>query len=219
VASLPVRSYPRGHCRDARRSHSAGGQLAIWAAHHAESARRGSESLADLGLSACARRALVVDLVVAIAPVSDLVEGARSRLSDEGDAVQRYLGGDPLKDGAATLAAQRASPVAACAPCLVPTLVASGQADTDVPPAIALRYGFHVEPDGSVCVVCDTAVPDALVTHLAIYGADHYSVFDGQSSAFLQIVMRAEDFLAPGAAQPPAGSVRRPTTTDVQACI
>ncbi|KAJ1628445.1 Alpha/Beta hydrolase protein [Pavlovales sp. CCMP2436] len=167
--------------------HSAGGQLAIWAAHHAATARGGSESLADLGLSDVAREALVVDLVVAVAPVSDLVEAARARLSDEGDSVQRYLGGDPLQDGVALLAAQRASPVAACAPCLVPTLVACGQADTDVPPAIALCYGREGDP---------------LVAQMPIDGADHYSVFDGQSSAFLQIVTRAEACLA-RAAQPP----------------
>jgi pimeloyl-ACP methyl ester carboxylesterase len=133
--------------------------------------------------------ALVPHLVVAIAPVSDLVEACRTRLSDEGDAVQKYLGGDPLSDSDAELAASRASPITACLPAAVPTLVASGGRDTDVPAEIALRYGAVAA--GSEA----SAEPGPAVIQMALDDADHYSVFDGTSAPFVAIVERAEGLL------------------------
>jgi len=134
-----------------------------------------------------ARCALVPDLVVAVAPVSDLLGAARAALSDEGDAVQRYLGGDPAVDGASELAASHASPVAACVPCALPTLVVAGGHDVDVPAEIALSYarahGHYSSP----------ATP--AVATLLIDSADHYSVFDGRSAPFLEVVEQANGLL------------------------
>lgn len=123
------------------------------------------------------------DLVVAIAPVCDLVEAARARLSDEGDAVQRYLGGDPAQDAAAMHAARQASPVDACIPCLVTTLLVTGSLDVDVPSELVLRYAR-----------ADTEA-DAKVIPMVIADGDHYSVFDGTSAACMAMIERAESLL------------------------
>jgi pimeloyl-ACP methyl ester carboxylesterase len=175
------------------RSHSAGGQLAIWAAHFAALAHRVTDASgavldSDWEPWPLAGRALVPDLVVAIAPVSDLVEACRARLSDDGDAVQNYLGGDPAGNERAALAAARASPVAACMPCAVPTLVVSGRKDTDVPTEIALRYVAQQPP------ALEPA--RAWAAPMVLDDADHYAVFDGASAAFFAIVERAEAMLA-----------------------
>lgn len=131
-----------------------------------------------------ARRALVPDLVVAIAPIVDLVAAAHARLSDEGDAVQRYLGGDPEQDDAARLDALQASPVEACVPCRVATLLVAGGADVDVPASHVMRFAhMHTQPNSPVYP-------------MDIADADHYSLVDGESAACLAMCGRAEALLA-----------------------
>lgn len=92
--------------------HSAGGQLALWAA---------SASSA-------------LDAVVALAPVADLEEADRRDLSD--GAVRRLLGGDRQTH---TELYRAASPTH-LVPLGVPQLVVHGRADDDVPIDISDRY-------------------------------------------------------------------------------
>ena len=91
--------------------HSAGGQLALYAAHHS--------------------RALAPCLTVALAPVADLVAAHRERLSDDGDAVHIFMGRHTPEE--APDAYRAASPAASMLPLVTPTLLATGADDADVP--------------------------------------------------------------------------------------
>jgi acetyl esterase/lipase len=97
--------------------HSAGGHLALWAAHRA--ARSGQVSPA---------------VVVSLAGVCDLETAARLGLSN--GAVPELLGGEP--DDLPEVYRQ-ADPMA-LAPLGVPQLVAHGTADEDVPIELSQRY-------------------------------------------------------------------------------
>lgn len=81
--------------------HSAGGNLALWVCASGlptvlselhTSTEAGSSSLpsSSFGFMPLA--------VVALAPVADLWEAHNRRLSDQGNAVQRYIGGDPSSE-------------------------------------------------------------------------------------------------------------------------
>lgn len=59
--------------------HSAGGTLALWVAC----------KLSKLS------EAVPIVLCVAVAPIGDLEEGSRRKLSDEGDAINLYMGCEP----------------------------------------------------------------------------------------------------------------------------
>ncbi|CEM27843.1 unnamed protein product [Vitrella brassicaformis CCMP3155] len=117
--------------------HSAGGCLAMWAAE--ESHRMHATGAVDtdgaLRLSEDERqrlegwRAVVPHGVVAIAPVADLIEGYEQKLSDEGDAVERYMKMRPTDSVAAREAYMRASP-AHQLPNRVPQALILGRRDT-----------------------------------------------------------------------------------------
>jgi dipeptidyl aminopeptidase/acylaminoacyl peptidase len=62
--------------------HSAGGTLALWCCSHVNASK----------LSFPPR------LCIALAPIGNLVEGHNMRLSDEGDAILKYMGGEPSDD-------------------------------------------------------------------------------------------------------------------------
>lgn len=98
--------------------HSAGGTLALWLA-----AQLVKEHF----------RVLPV-YIYALAPVADLRMAARMRLSDDGDAVQRYMHGTPQQIPEAYDEACPTALVTYLA-CLDIRLVV-GSADTDVPPAL-----------------------------------------------------------------------------------
>ncbi|CAJ1341187.1 unnamed protein product [Effrenium voratum] len=99
--------------------HSAGGCLALWAAHHLPAA-----------WSQVA--------VLAAAPVADLVLGHELKVSDEGDAVELYMKQAPTSPEA--LAEYRKASPAALLPVSFPLLVAFGDADKDVPPDLVRSY-------------------------------------------------------------------------------
>lgn len=136
--------------------HSSGGCLALWAGHQL------SERAAPL--------------VLAAAPVADLVEGHRMQVSDEGDAVELYMKCLPEDDGGEYA---KASP-AALLPVTFPVLVAYGDNDADLPPALVSGY-------------CDSArsgSPD-LVREVKIPGADHFDIVNAGSSAWLEHIVPA----------------------------
>lgn len=98
--------------------HSAGGTLALFVSAL-------SESVDPLIPTAT--------LTVALAPVADLVKGHEQRLSDDGDAIEKYMGGTPEEIPEEYT---KASPVTLL-PTTVPAVVAIGSADDTVPPAMA----------------------------------------------------------------------------------
>lgn len=61
--------------------HSAGGTLALWIAC--------KSSMCDT---------IPIALCVAVAPIGNLEEGHRRKLSDDGDAISLYMGCSPLED-------------------------------------------------------------------------------------------------------------------------
>ncbi len=121
LASLPAGAADRGLQPSGALlvGHSAGGQLALWAA-----ARGKASSLPGLPLVG----------VVGLAPVSDLVEAFRLHLSS--GVVGELLGGSPEQ---VPERYQAASPVELL-PLGVPTVLVHGTADEDVPYALSPAY-------------------------------------------------------------------------------
>ncbi|CAE7876964.1 unnamed protein product [Symbiodinium necroappetens] len=132
--------------------HSAGGCLALWAAH----------KLAARGLQ---------PIVVASAPVADLIRGYELKVSDEGDAVERYMKQAPTASGLEEY--RKASP-AALLPVTFPLCVVYGDSDTDVPPDLVRAYAKDAK-----------ASAPALVSVLEIPGADHFQIVDARTDIWL----------------------------------
>lgn len=138
--------------------HSAGGALALVQA--AEMARVGAAPL----------------LTVAIAPVADFERAVEMRLSDGGDAVQRYMGGLPADVPDAYREA--------CPSCrrgemaALRLLVVSGGSDVDVPPVLARDFCADV-----VRAASDAGSPPQCRL-LHIPGADHYDLVNARTRAW-----------------------------------
>ena len=127
--------------------HSAGGQLALWLAAEGVIPFRG---------------------VVALAAVSDLRWAAGHRLSDGGDAVQRFLGGEPEE---VAVRYDMASPFERL-PLRVPQQLLHGRLDRDVPLALSERYVARAQALGD----------DATLTVLPNTG--HMPLIDPESEAW-----------------------------------
>lgn len=149
--------------------HSAGGQLALWAA--AGNRRQGPGSVpADTGLDIATdtgngpggntAAGSGIDAVVALAPVADLVEADRLDLSD--GAVRLLLGADSESEPELY---RRASP-RALVPLGLPQLVVHGSADDNVPQEISLDYAATATAAGDPV---DLITPD---------GVDHFHIID-----------------------------------------
>lgn len=148
--------------------HSAGGCLALWAAH----------ALAKAG-GPCQ-----VGMVLAMAPVADLQRGYELRVSDEGDAVELYMKCKP-EDDRGRQQYLLASP-AALLPATYPLLVVWGSKDVDVPPDLVSGYAAAA-----------TAGAPELVTSLEVEGADHFDVVNAGSNAWKTVIAPAiSDFAA-----------------------
>ncbi|CAK9056912.1 unnamed protein product [Durusdinium trenchii] len=141
--------------------HSAGGCLALWAA------QRWSGTAGA-----------VAPLVLAAAPVADLVKGYEMKVSDEGDAVELYMKQPPTSESA--LEAYRLASPAANLPVSFPLLIVYGDADADVPPELVKAYA-HAARAGA----------PALVSVLEISQADHFQVVDATSDAWRQAIVPA----------------------------
>ena len=115
--------------------HSAGGQLALWAA--------GRAGLPDGAPGADPRLALAG--AVAQAGVVDLAEAARRRLSD--GVVLELLGGDPSEqpERYALASPQERLPLG------VPPLVVTGSEDGTVPPDLSEAYAAAAQAAGDAC--------------------------------------------------------------------
>ncbi|MCP2342548.1 alpha/beta hydrolase family protein [Actinomadura rupiterrae] len=113
--------------------HSAGGHLALWAAHAA----------------AASGRRLSPAVVVSLAGVCDLVTGARLDLSN--GAVRELLGGGPDE---LPEVYRQADPMA-LVPLGVPQLVVHGTADEDVPIELSRRYAEAAGPEAALLTLPD----------------------------------------------------------------
>jgi dipeptidyl aminopeptidase/acylaminoacyl peptidase len=142
-----VRTVHKG--RLALVGHSAGGQLALWAA---------------------GERASGVSLVVSLAGITDLVEGARRGLSD--GAVRELLGGGPdeVPDR------YRAACPTLRLPLRVPHLVVHGTDDDAVPYDFAGRYVAAARAAGDPCEL------------LALPGVAHFALIDPGSAAWTTVL-------------------------------
>lgn len=148
---------------------SAGGQLALCA----------TLELYQLDLLPC--------LVVPIAPVADLEEAHRLRLSDEGDAVQNYMHGTPSEK---VDDYRRASPMhraAELARCPTGFIFVTGTADTDVPPAMV--RAVHA------AIAEERAVTRGVCRLVEVRGASHLDLFDAQKPAWPQVRGLVHDYL------------------------
>jgi len=146
--------------------HSAGGQLALWAASQARQS------------GALPRPSTVHPRgVVALAPVSDLAEAFRLKLSE--DVVHEFLGGSPAQ---VPKRYQDASPLE-LAPLGVPTVVVHGTDDEDVPYALSPAYVKRARAAG------DEA---RLVT---LEGANHFDVIDPESRFWPQVLKAVQSLV------------------------
>ena len=142
-------------------------------------------------LLGAARCAVPPDLVVAVAPVADMVACHERRLSDEGDAAARFMGAAP---GDAPGAYAAACPTrSGLAPLLARSdlLVATGDADDDVPPDLSRAFAAAARA---------AAPPGRAAAYVEVPGADHYAVMDAAAPAFAAIWDAAEAMLARRAA-------------------
>ena len=138
--------------------HSAGGQLALWAAKRPGVA--GPPSVAP-------------NLVVALAPVTDLVETARRGVGDTGNATVAFVGGSPETDADRFAAA---SPMAAL-PAGVAQLVVQGRLD-NTPDLVDLTHRY---------VDAARAAGDPLA-FLELDAADHFDLIDPDSEAWAAVL-------------------------------
>lgn len=139
--------------------HSAGGQLVLWAA-----ARRGLPAGAP-GADPAVRLAAAV----AQAGVVDLREAARLRLS--GSAAEELMGGSPEKHPERY---DLASPLERI-PLGLPQLLVHGDADEEVPIALARGYAERAADAGDPCDLVELA------------GCGHYEHLDPRSRAWAAV--------------------------------
>lgn len=153
--------------------HSAGGQLALLAADHA--AKAGAATVEAKNASkevvfSPVEEVVVPRLVVAISPVTDMLEAFQRKLSDEGDAAQLYMRGTTPDDSRITLREwQAASPAHSCLPLRVPTLLVSGPGDKDVPMDLVRR--FHDDAVAAAASAVKTEASDGTSTESMDEGA------------------------------------------------
>lgn len=146
--------------------HSAGGQLALWAA-----ARRPAAGPRPAGPRPAGAR-VTAALAVSLAGVCDLAAAADLRLSD-GAAIS-LLGGSPAEVPAVYAAA---SPLALL-PLGVRQLIVHGTMDGNVPFDLSERYAAAARAAGDACAF------------LPLAGADHFDVIDPASPAWAAVLSR-----------------------------
>ena len=145
--------------------HSAGGTLALWLA--ARLAHEGAE---------------VQPLrTFALSPVADLQMAVRLRLSDDGDAVQRYMHGTPRHIPEAYRGACPTQNAPLLAP--LPITLVTAQLDVDVPPAVvhSLHTALQTQPNFQTS---SESTPYNLIN---LPGADHYDIVTASSPAWAAV--------------------------------
>eukprot|EP01034_Spumella_vulgaris_P022827 gene22828-29001_t len=113
-------------------------------------------------------------LCVAVAPVGDLIEGAIGRLSDDGTAIQLFMGGEP--EGESNLEQYRlASPSCNLPMKVTKLLLISGSIDHIVPQKFV--NSFYKQ----ALKAADSAKGLPVPTKLYIENADHFHVVNTSS--------------------------------------
>eukprot|EP00301_Raphidiophrys_heterophryoidea_P015138 c23663_g1_i1.p1 GENE.c23663_g1_i1~~c23663_g1_i1.p1 ORF type:complete len:945 (+),score=259.80 c23663_g1_i1:3-2837(+) len=171
--------------------HSAGGQLVLWLAHTAASLR-GNDSL------------IVPRLVVGLAPCTDMIDGARRRLSDQGNACQLFMGCEP--DSAKSIAKYQAASPRHLLPLKVPTIVVAGEKDDVIPVDMVRSFAFAAGA---------ASAADAGIVYLQVEDAGHFDVVDPGSEAWRKTWAEICRFVAPVAVQQSPVSSHRPLVLDV----
>lgn len=183
------REHPIGTGRPTFVGHSAGGQLALWAAGRSRSGHRRPGRHPGVRPGA----------VVSLSGVCDLAAAAESRLGE--DAVVRFLGGTPHQ--------LPSRYQAACPSRLLPLgvgqLILHGAEDTRVPSAMSRRYAAAAAAAGD------------RVELIELSGADHRSLIDPATEAGREVAALiggvAAEVQAEGAlpnSQPHDGYLERP---------
>ena len=151
--------------------HSAGGTLAIAACERAaaDSSSKGA-------------KAVNAALCVSIAPVAEMLPAYSERLSDEGDAIERYLGVLPSTPEGQTLYKQASLPIVLS----VPTLLVTGTNDVDVPPSLVTSY-FRRCAQASQTTQAAQAAGALPVELLELDDAEHYDVVTANAEAWVRI--------------------------------
>jgi acetyl esterase/lipase len=174
-----ARDHPLDLDRVALVGHSAGGQLALWAA--------GDRMLADAAASPAARVRPV--LVVSLAGVCDLERGAASDLGE--GAVRGFVGGEPD----AVRERYRSVSPAAIVPLGVPQVLVHGDADRKVPPDQSRAYAEVAHAAGDPVDV------------VVVPGSDHMALVDPGSEAWRATLSRLTPMLRPRTHLDPADRV------------
>ncbi len=169
--------------------HSAGGQLAILAGKNSFLMSLEYSGNDEATLSPDEHTVVVPVMIVTLAPVTDLVEGAKRSLSDEGTACQVFMGGslnDPLlfatgaggggsKDGEGNISLveryRRASPIHQL-PIGIPQVVVMGIKDTDIPGDMIRDYSHRAKAKESGQGVVVTLIEMNECDHMDLVNPD-----------------------------------------------
>jgi len=147
----------------------------------------GHSAGATLAIAACERAraagTAAASLCVSIAPVPEMVAAHAARLSDEGDAIERYLEGPPSTEAARERYAAASLPTALT----TPTLLVTGKDDPDVPPRLVTDYAARCEQDAAASGDADAAG----VSLLEIPLAGHYDVVTADATPWLSVWQKA----------------------------
>ena len=177
--------------------HSAGGTLALWLCSQGSSLIKSNNEFLEEKVN--------VALCVAVAPITDLIAGARQKLSDEGDAIQRYMGngdiGSPLEPKPSIPSTQTNSDIdtnivqekdayteaspASLLPLRCPTVLVAGSKDEDIPLEMIDAYYRAASSSSNSNSNSNSATASGSISLLVHADADHYDLMNAQSNAWL----------------------------------
>ena len=171
--------------------HSAGGTLALWLCSQGPSLINNNNNDNNDNNDNSIEEKAKVALCVAVAPIADLISGARQRLSDDGDAIQRYMGngdiGTPLEPKQTTRQTEtdvdiyhKASP-ASLLPLRCATILVAGSKDDDIPLELIDTY-YRAASASSISGGGNGNGSVSLLVHA---DADHYDLMNAGSQAWL----------------------------------
>ena len=113
-------------------------------------------------------------LCIAIAPICNLIQGQNLKLSDEGDAIEKYIIGTSAMDGISDIdliARYNLASPHSVLPFLCETSLVTGILDVDVPSQTVLEFYSSLEDKSRVRL-------------MSFEGADHFDVITPSSTAW-----------------------------------
>lgn len=164
--------------------HSAGAQLALAVCSRAEAASKQPPEEGGRG----GEGGVVPCLCVAVAPPADMIPCHEARLSDERDAVERYLG--CLPDSEAGRGVYQAASISPRRPSRVPVLLVAAGRDADVPPGL-VRSFYSSWVEDVAAGEQKTVVPELLYLPLS----DHYQAVTAGHPEWLSVARRTAAIL------------------------